>query len=201
VRLLHRIFSACSATSVARRVGLARLKERGGSARQTVVVGGVGWPVQGAQVAIIDAGRIVLQFRPWPPGWELPGGHCEDGEDPAVTAAREAEEETGYRVRIDAVVGVYTWSGLRAVGDVLYLASISGGAPRRSIEAWTSRLVGPDDVPRTVFPWIRQRVRDAVDVADGAAPVHREQPVTIRHVLGFATAWLHTPVDRLLRRR
>jgi hypothetical protein len=25
--------------------------------------------------------------------------------------------------------------------------------------------------------------------------------VTIRHVLGFATAWLHTPVDRLLGRR
>jgi hypothetical protein len=27
------------------------------------------------------------------------------------------------------------------------------------------------------------------------------QPVTIRHVLGFATAWLHTPIDRLLGRR
>ena len=63
--------------------------------------------------------------------------------------------------RIDAVVGVYTWSGLRAVRDVLYLASISGGTPRRSIEAWTSRLVGPDDVPRTVFPWMRQRITDA----------------------------------------
>jgi hypothetical protein len=44
-------------------------------------------------------------------------------------------------------------------------------------------------------------VRDAVDVAGGEAAVHRVQPVTIRHVLGFATAWLHTPVDRLLRRR
>jgi hypothetical protein len=52
-----------------------------------------------------------------------------------------------------------------------------------------------------VFPWIRERARDAVDVAGGAAPVHRVQPVTIRHVLGFATAWLHTPVDRLLGRR
>ena len=37
--------------------------------------------------------------------------------------------------------------------------------------------------------------------AAGAPPVHRVQPVTIRHVLGFATAWLHTPIDRLRGRR
>ncbi|WP_313047547.1 NUDIX domain-containing protein [Nonomuraea jabiensis] len=34
-------------------------------------------------------------FDRW--GWELPGGLVEAGEDPMVTAAREVEEETGYR--------------------------------------------------------------------------------------------------------
>lgn len=29
--------------------------------------------------------------------WELPGGYCDDGEDPATCAAREVEEETGWR--------------------------------------------------------------------------------------------------------
>jgi 8-oxo-dGTP pyrophosphatase MutT (NUDIX family) len=166
-----------------------------------VVINGVEWTVEGAQVAIVERGRVLLQFRPWPPGWELPGGHCEPGEDPAVTATRETREETGYQVRIAGIVGVYAWRGLRSAGDVVYLGQVVGGSPRRSLEAWSLRMAAPDALPRTVFPWIRDRVRDAVAVADGAAPVRRVQPVTIRHVLGFATAWLHTPVDRLLRRR
>jgi 8-oxo-dGTP pyrophosphatase MutT (NUDIX family) len=166
-----------------------------------VVINGVEWTVEGAQVAIVERGRVLLQFRPWPPGWELPGGHCEPGENPTVTAIRETQEETGYQVRIVGIVGVYAWRGLRSAGDVVYLGQVVGGAPRRSLEAWSLRMAAPDALPRTVFPWIRDRVRDAVAVADGAAPAHRVQAVTIRHVLGFATAWLHTPVDRLLRRR
>ena len=63
----------------------------------SVLIDGVEWTVEGAQVAIVERGRVLLQFRPWPPGWELPGGHCEPGEDPAVTAARETEEETGLQ--------------------------------------------------------------------------------------------------------
>ncbi|MGA7989645.1 MAG: NUDIX domain-containing protein [Candidatus Dormiibacterota bacterium] len=166
-----------------------------------VVIGGVVLPVEGAQVAVVQRGRVLLQFRPWPPGWELPGGHCDPGEDPAATAAREVEEETGYVVRITGIVGVYSWRGLRSAGDVVYLGEITGGAPRRSLESWAVRMRAPERLPRTVFPWIRERVRDAVDVANGAPPVHRVQPVTLRHVLGFATAWLHTPLDRLRGRR
>ena len=83
----------------------------------------------------------------------------------------------------------------------MYLGEVVGGAPRRSLEAWAFRMVPPDSLPRTAFPWIRDRVRDAIDVAGGGAPVHRVQPVTIQHVLGFATAWLHTPFDRLIGRR
>ena len=166
-----------------------------------VVIGGVELPVEGAQVAIVERGRVLLQLRPWPPGWELPGGHVEPGEDPAATAIRETEEETGYRVRIAGTVGVYSWRGLRSAGDVVFLGVVVGGAPRRSLEAWALRMAPPNALPRTVFPWVRDRVQDAVDVAAGAPPVHRLQPVTIRHVLGFATAWLHTPIDRVLRRR
>ena len=166
-----------------------------------VMIDGVEWPVEGAQVAIVQRGRVLLQFRPWPPGWELPGGHVDPGEEPAETAAREVTEETGYVVRIAGIVGVYSWQGLRSAGDVVFLGEVIGGVPRRSLEAWSLRMRAPDALPRTVFPWVRDRVRDAVDVAAGAPSVHRVQPVTLRHVLGFATAWLNAPMDRLLRHR
>jgi 8-oxo-dGTP pyrophosphatase MutT (NUDIX family) len=168
----------------------------------TVPIDGVPWQVIGAQVAVLDdSRRVLLQFRPWPPGWELPGGHCESDEDPAEAARREAEEETGYHITIDRLVGVYTWAGLRSAGDALYLASVSGGAPRRSLEAWTSKFFSADALPHTAFPWLQQRIGDALAVADGGDAVHRVQPVTVHHVLLFGTAWMRAPLDRLRRLR
>jgi 8-oxo-dGTP pyrophosphatase MutT (NUDIX family) len=165
-----------------------------------IEIDGIAWPVVGAQVAVLRAGDVLVQLRPFPPGWELPGGHCEDGEDPAITAAREVQEETGYRITVTGLAGVYTWSGLRRVGDVLYIGEVVGGAPKRSIESLSTRFVAPDNLPRTLFPWYRRRILDALNAANGAAPVHRVQPVTPYHVLGFATEWLRAPVDALRRR-
>jgi 8-oxo-dGTP pyrophosphatase MutT (NUDIX family) len=55
-------------------------------------------------VALDDAGERVLLMRRhrfivdrWV--WELPGAYMDDGEDPATGAAREVEEETGWRLR------------------------------------------------------------------------------------------------------
>jgi 8-oxo-dGTP pyrophosphatase MutT (NUDIX family) len=167
----------------------------------SVAVDGQVWPVRGAQLAVVQSGRVLLQFRPWPPGWELPGGHGEPGEDPAVTAVREAEEETGHTFRSLGLVGVYSWEGLRTAGDAVFLGEITGGRARRSIEAWSFRLFAPDQLPATLFPWCRARVLDAVACSGGAAAVHRVQPVTMRQVMGFGTGWLRTPVDALTRRR
>lgn len=162
-----------------------------------VLVGGVSRRVSGAQMAVVDGGRVLLQLRPWPPGWELPGGHCAAGEDPAETAARECEEETGLRVRVDGLVGVYEWTGWRNAGDAVYAGTVIGGAPRRSIESLRLRWVDPAAPPRTVFPWVPQRMADAVAAAGGAAPVHRVQPVHLRHVLFFGLQWAGAAVDRV----
>ena len=46
------------------------------------------------------SGRVVLT---------QPGGHIESGEAPEQAAEREALEETGCKVRVSALLGVYLW--------------------------------------------------------------------------------------------
>ncbi len=44
-----------------------------------------------------------MVWNPRRGGWEMPGGHCEEGETPEETAVREFMEESGYEIEIRAV--------------------------------------------------------------------------------------------------
>jgi len=56
-------------------------------------------------------GRLLLIQRGRPPfkgSWGLPGGFCEWRETTEACCAREAEEETGLKVRVGRLLGVYS---------------------------------------------------------------------------------------------
>lgn len=59
---------------------------------------------------IVRADRVLLAHwaRGRRRGWTLPGGGIEPGEDPAGAAVREIEEETGYRARLDVLLGIHS---------------------------------------------------------------------------------------------
>lgn len=67
-----------------------------------------------AYAVVIEDGKILLSRWVAPAesgltgGWTLPGGGMDPGEQPADTAVREVFEETGYRVELDALLGVHT---------------------------------------------------------------------------------------------
>ena len=169
---------------------------------RTVTVDSTEYPIAGVQVALFHEHDVFLQLRPFPLGWELPGGHLEPHEEPAIGAKREAEEETGCKIVIDGIVGVYSWQGLRSACDFVYCGHITSGTPKRSIETIRSRYFPTDTLPRTLFPWFQERIADAVAVERGTVtlPIHRTQHIGMGHVLAFGLVWLLRPLDLLLHR-
>jgi 8-oxo-dGTP diphosphatase len=64
----------------------------------------------GAYAVCLRDGAVLLA-RGYDPAdrhhfWSLPGGGLDHGEDPVAAAVREVAEETGYAVRIDALLTV-----------------------------------------------------------------------------------------------
>lgn len=93
-----------------------------------------------AYAVIVQEGKILLSrwvahIPGYQPGWTLPGGGMEPGEQPAQTVLREVFEETGYAIELDGLLGVHAgyfepdpgsdlpFCALRTV----YLAHVVGG--------------------------------------------------------------------------
>src|SRR5439155_7634522 len=73
-------------------------------------------------VVIGQDGRLLLNRRAIDPGmgrWSFPSGYVDLGESTTTAAIREVKEETGYDVRLDGLVGVYS-SDTRPVVFVVY---------------------------------------------------------------------------------
>ncbi|MFP5023523.1 NUDIX hydrolase [Pseudonocardia phyllosphaerae] len=106
-------------------VGLADISQPSGDRfeHHTVTL-----PAAAMTVVLDDAGENVLmswrhRFVPDVWNWELPGGLLDDGETPAETAAREVEEETGYRPRsIEALVAFEPMVGTVRSAHHVFLA-------------------------------------------------------------------------------
>jgi 8-oxo-dGTP diphosphatase len=67
-------------------------------------------PLVGVGAIIIEQDRVVLVKRGQAPlagEWSIPGGVLEVGETLRQAAAREVLEETGLRVEVDELLGVY----------------------------------------------------------------------------------------------
>jgi len=112
-------------------------------------------PVPACGVLIERKGSILLARRGHEPrknAWGIPAGFMEYGEHPEATAVREALEETGLRVRLTGLFGVYEGRDdprTRAV-LILYHARVAGGELQPGDDAIELGYFSLDRLPRPI---------------------------------------------------
>ncbi|QYJ16895.1 Bifunctional NMN adenylyltransferase/Nudix hydrolase [Rubrobacter xylanophilus DSM 9941] len=103
-------------------------------------------------VVIPEEGGVVLVRRgsePFEGRWALPGGFVEVGETVEEAAVREAAEETGLKVELSRLVGVYSEPDRDPRGhnvSVAFLARPVGGELKASSDAAEVAVLDPGSV-------------------------------------------------------
>jgi ADP-ribose pyrophosphatase YjhB (NUDIX family) len=120
----------------------------------------------GVNVAIIQNKQVLLTKRPDFGVWCLPGGHVDAGESVAQAAIREAFEETGLKIQLNRLVGIYSIPEARAwVNLIVVFAGHPVGGEFKPQEDDVLEMAFFDfgEIPNNLLWGHQQRVQDAFD--------------------------------------
>lgn len=116
---------------------------------------------------IFEGDEVVLVKRMNPPfkdAWALPGGFVEYGEKVEKAVVREAKEETGLKVEVIELVGVYSDPKRDPRGHtvgVAYLCKKKGGELKADSDAKEVRWWNTKKLPKLAFDH-KKILRDAL---------------------------------------
>ena len=113
-----------------------------------------------------EDGRVLVIKRDDDGRWVPPGGVLELAETPPEGCAREVLEETGYRVEVGELTGVYKNMEL-GVLSLAFRCELVGGKARTSEESEAVCWRTPEEVEQDVPEARAVRVFDALHAAHG----------------------------------
>lgn len=111
-----------------------------------------------------NEGRRILLVRHRLRGWEIPGGHVEEGEELMAALQREVAEETGLHISVGPLAGVYFNAQQPPTLIFGFLAEAACGQLQSSAESpevgWFPRQQVLDLISH---PVLRDRVGDLLE--------------------------------------
>ena len=110
-----------------------------------------------------DRKMVLLIQRRDVPVWVLPGGGIEPDETPDLAAAREILEETGFTVKVDRLVGIYTPINRLAKRTHLYECSILDGHASITSETKGVHFFPLHALRKLIPPPFREWIFDALE--------------------------------------
>ncbi len=122
-------------------------------------------PKVGVGVFVVNKGKLLLiqrRVEPQKGKWSVPAGFLDRGEDPKVTAVREALEETNLHVEIEDLIDVYFNPGATGPGAsifILYRARLLGGELHPGDDAADAGFFALDDLPEIAFASARDAIQ------------------------------------------
>lgn len=129
----------------------------------------------GVESVVVDGGKFLLVKRTDFEVWGLPGGYVDPGESLAEAAIREAYEETGLKIRLSYLIGLYSfrlWLN-RGYHFAAFLARpVSGHLHPQVGEALEVEYFDPDDLPEPLGFGVEQVLGDAVTGRGGFVRSH-----------------------------
>lgn len=96
---------------------------------------------------------VLIERRNPPLGWAIPGGFVEVGETLERAAVREAEEETGLKVTLKTLLGMYSDPARDPRGHTVTAVYIgeAHGIPKAGDDAGKAKGFDPLKPPQLVF--------------------------------------------------
>ena len=110
-------------------------------------------PKVDVRAVVFREDRILLVKEPNEAGWSVPGGWADVGEPPSEAAAREALEESGYKVKPVRLLAAYDRDRhghppmAYHVYKLVYLCEILDEMPLADVDTDGARFFGEHEIP------------------------------------------------------